>query len=475
MIFRQWNKRPGLLIADFDRKFESTSRFTELSNPSYPYLADIENQFPELYDFLKLNELIFDYKSVDRDCGINLFPLSQKYCCPTILISIAKFVSDLDRSLEILNFRIDGIRVEKFALDRHGKIWIIDFSIFRRLKSKSAYNSYFQSLFEEILGPVCLSVGGGQWVDISKKLGSITAQQFVVLSQRTSAKLLLLLGNKSELFRRVLLRIVTTPIFFVYLRKGLFYSLFSVFKSIFRENSNERLETRANLDWLIEDLTSAVESEGTLDQKWSNYHDHLNLDEVFSLARSARGKLEMGSRVDNLRELFRSIEFKTCLDIGANNGFFSLLAADTGASVISSDNDLASVDQLYRRILVHQTKDIFPIFLDFTKLDNHDVEFLRSELVIALGFVHHMRLVEHMAWSEIVHYLRCLTTKTLLTEFKVDTGAKDRFGGDDSRDLDYDLQSFCDALRSEFPVVQVLGGFSMKGFTSERILVRCDI
>ena len=61
--------------------------------------------------------------------------------------------------------------------------------------------------------------------------------------------------------------------------------------------------------------------------------------------------------------------------------------------------------------------------LDFNEFSDANIERFRSSYVLALGFTHHLYLVEKLSWDFISRVLSKLTKKVLITEFKPDTGA----------------------------------------------------
>ena len=143
MIFQQRDRLAGKLVFDFQRRWRSCSLLENENFPKYLGIAEIEARQPELFDLLKKNKLIFDFQKNNNDGGISLFPLIEKYCSPSVRISIAKLVIQIDGLIEHLECQIDDFRIDAFALDRRGHIWIIDFSIFKRTRSQPNYNSSY--------------------------------------------------------------------------------------------------------------------------------------------------------------------------------------------------------------------------------------------------------------------------------------------------------------------------------------------
>jgi len=137
-----------------------------------------------------------------------------------------------------------------------------------------------------------------------------------------------------------------------------------------------------------------------------------------------------------VHDLFRARAPRTVLDLGANTGWYSVLAAQSGASVIAMEEDESCVDILYRRAKRQRLK-ILPLkisFGDLTKtihcarnlapapgasdaLYRAAVERLGAELVLALGILHHLVLGEARTLDAVFKLLGMLAARTLVLEF----------------------------------------------------------
>lgn len=150
--------------------------------------------------------------------------------------------------------------------------------------------------------------------------------------------------------------------------------------------------------------------------EWSDYYNgHVSLDD-----RTAwTGKHEA---VD---EVLRRVKPKTVLDLAANAGWFSMLAARHGCKVVATDNDETCLAELYRKAK-DQRLDILTVSQDFTRptpAHGPDGVFpdaftrLRSDLVMALAITHHLVFKAGMDFQEIARTLDGFTGKALLVEF----------------------------------------------------------
>ena len=116
------------------------------------------------------------------------------------------------------------------------------------------------------------------------------------------------------------------------------------------------------------------------------------------------------------------------LDLGCNAGEFSLVAAESGRTVVSADADDLALSRLYERI---RGKDstITPIFLNIGRptpsigWENRETEsFLdrsagRFDCILVLGLIHHLLVAERATLSMVVDLLVRLGPKRVVMEW----------------------------------------------------------
>jgi len=142
----------------------------------------------------------------------------------------------------------------------------------------------------------------------------------------------------------------------------------------------------------------------------------------------------------SVRRLLDSCRPGTVLDLGANTGWFSILAAKLGASVIATDIDESCIDSLFLFARQHKLP-ILPLVLSFDQLtreifgtQNLECPFggrdpgtnplfstatrrLKSEMVLCLGLIHHLVLGMGKEIGEVMKVLSDLTAQLLVLEF----------------------------------------------------------
>jgi hypothetical protein len=155
---------------------------------------------------------------------------------------------------------------------------------------------------------------------------------------------------------------------------------------------------------------------------YSSYYDEKK--EALSLADPAVFPPKQKTVFDALRVKSPG----SVLDLGANTGWFSLLAASLGASVIALEEDEACVDILYGRAK-RQGLRILPLKLSFGDLTRQirgtgggllyraGADRLGTDLVLVLGLLHHLVLGEGHPIEVVFEVLGRLAKKTLVLEF----------------------------------------------------------
>jgi SAM-dependent methyltransferase len=134
------------------------------------------------------------------------------------------------------------------------------------------------------------------------------------------------------------------------------------------------------------------------------------------------------SKQKSVFDILRAKAPRSVLDIGANTGWYSVLAANLGASVTALEEDESCVEILYRRAKTQGLR-ILPLrssFGDLTReirsadrglLYRAGVERLGADLVLVLGLLHHLVLGEGRSIDEVFGILQRLARKTLVLEF----------------------------------------------------------
>jgi SAM-dependent methyltransferase len=152
--------------------------------------------------------------------------------------------------------------------------------------------------------------------------------------------------------------------------------------------------------------------------EWSNYTATLT---HYTAQESAQ-------KLDWVRNVLEELKPARVLDIGANTGVFSALAAEQGAQVVALERDAAAAESLYRMTCNSQLS-IQTIHADLARptpaagWENHETSSLlyrleaKSEVVLMLAVIHHLILMEQIPISAILDLAHKLTSRTLVLEW----------------------------------------------------------
>ena len=106
------------------------------------------------------------------------------------------------------------------------------------------------------------------------------------------------------------------------------------------------------------------------------------------------------------------------LDLGCNDGTFSLLAQDFADYVVALDNDEQTIDLMYRRLRKEGNTKILPLVMDLTdpspsigwrlKERPSFLDRAKPDAVLALALVHHLAIGANVPLPEVVSWLHSL-------------------------------------------------------------------
>ncbi|HEU0112306.1 MAG TPA: class I SAM-dependent methyltransferase [Flavisolibacter sp.] len=154
---------------------------------------------------------------------------------------------------------------------------------------------------------------------------------------------------------------------------------------------------------LLRSLEEAVRS-FSLDVQsgvWSDYYD-----EAFQRENYLEPKKQI------INDLLENLEIKSAMDVGANEGEFSQLAASKNVRTISVDFDHYSINRLYKKINEGSIHNILPLVMDLSApspaigLNNTErtsfLDRVNVDLVMALAVIHHLCIGKNIPFDDLV-------------------------------------------------------------------------
>lgn len=156
---------------------------------------------------------------------------------------------------------------------------------------------------------------------------------------------------------------------------------------------------------LIDSLARTVQGLNlkTTKTEWVNYYNETNYSSE-----------AMQAKLDLVAKLINEIKPQRVLDLGANDGRFSRIAAEAGATVISADVDPLAVEANYRRAQANRESSLYPVVIDLTNPSpalgwaNRERDSFRdraqADLVLALALIHHLAISNNVPLEMIADY-----------------------------------------------------------------------
>jgi len=160
---------------------------------------------------------------------------------------------------------------------------------------------------------------------------------------------------------------------------------------------------------------------------WSGYLDHKSL---YSPAQLEQKERFVGQALDSL--VHGMARPARVLDIGANEGRFSFLAARRGAEVVAIDSDPTVIGSIWRRTSAEKLAEnlnVLPLVVDFTRptpavgwrnqecpsfLDRVEKKF---DMVMFLAVAHHILVTERIPLEDLLALADELSRDFVLIEF----------------------------------------------------------
>ncbi len=137
---------------------------------------------------------------------------------------------------------------------------------------------------------------------------------------------------------------------------------------------------------------------------------------------------ESSQKLDWVRKVLEDLRPERVLDIGANTGVFSALAAESGARVVALERDAAAAESLYRMSRKSRLS-IQTIHADLARptpavgWENGETSTLlhrleaQSDMVLMLAVIHHLILMEQIPIGEILDLVYRLTWRYVVVEW----------------------------------------------------------
>ena len=416
-------------------------------------------------------ELVLEFPEVEQ-------LLDWSLLCPSLRKDIALKILEIELALGAFNLTLLNHSVKNFGLNKFGTPCLHNIFV---IGIKKHHAFLYDEFFKYYFAPLILVDGRKELVSLIFKANNVSIVEFFSIRYPKTLKFINFLGQfgsfgklinslHNKLFiQSPIAALIYTGNYLAFMKFALLRASKSLLNSRGTDSKFEIVLLRA-----MKAKINLLSFQGIV-QRWTSYHDKLDFD---LLLRSELSDLSsnFGTRTETISKILSKEQAGSLVDLGANNGFFSILAARLGFSVVALDYDQGAINRLYDWLkkTEHQLH-IQPLTFDFVKFaDGHnDHQNICGDVVLALGFLHHMRRGEFLKWEVIAKKLSEITGKLLVTEFKPDTAATS------ANELmaetiikDYQLPCLLNALERHFSAVEVRGDRSMPG-GGQRTLILC--
>lgn len=220
-----------------------------------------------------------------------------------------------------------------------------------------------------------------------------------------------------------------------------------------RKQNSKHYFSRQKLQILLNGLVSFV---GKLRVKnirstWDDYYGGTIL-----------GQNYLDEKTKTVQSFLKDISYETVIDLGANDGYFSLLCKDK--KVVALDADANCINELYVKIKKDKY-NILPLVINLlapspsigwnNKERNSITERLKADLIIALALVHHLAISNNVPLSMIADWLRPMG-KYLLIEFVPKEDEKVQLLLQHREDIfsEYSLQHFKEVFNDHYTILR---------------------
>lgn len=167
---------------------------------------------------------------------------------------------------------------------------------------------------------------------------------------------------------------------------------------------------------LIEGMIRGIEALElkNVQTEWGDYYQHTNYSESAS-----------DSKLKLVFDMLTAIRPSTVWDLGANDGRYSKVALEVGASVVAFDIDPIAVERNYADVRRNKT-EMLPLVLDLTN-PSPGIGFANQErktidqrqhpdCILMLAVIHHLAISNNLAFRQIAKWLSQIT-RDLIIEF----------------------------------------------------------
>jgi hypothetical protein len=165
-----------------------------------------------------------------------------------------------------------------------------------------------------------------------------------------------------------------------------------------------------------------------------------------------------------VKSFLSSVAYTSMIDLGANDGHFSLLFKNTQKQIIAVDGDANCINDLYIKIRSEKITNILPVLNTLqtpspaigwnnTERDSFN-ERIKGDVILALALVHHLAIANNVPFDFIAGWLASMGSYILI-EFVPKTDEKVKLLLQNREDIfhDYTVENFELVFSKKFQVI----------------------
>ena len=167
----------------------------------------------------------------------------------------------------------------------------------------------------------------------------------------------------------------------------------------------------SSLHWSVRRLKIRIKHPG-----WSDYYDTTILSDTY-----------LQHKKELVKKIISALEINCVVDLGANTGTFSFLAADLVPAVVALEADHLCLEELRRNMVARQVTNITTLLSNIAEpapgigWNNAErfplLQRLHGDMVFALALIHHLCIGQNIPLGFVAELLFQMTGKYVLIEF----------------------------------------------------------
>lgn len=217
-------------------------------------------------------------------------------------------------------------------------------------------------------------------------------------------------------------------------------------------------------------LVSLIDMLLTTVKNWEKAYDNNKYWEKY-YENNIESELYLSQKEKIVKNWLVQIKPKTVIDLGANTGKFSFLAAEIAEQVVAMDSDYNCVDAIQNTINNGPLKNIQVLQMNLAQTSPNlgilekeyssifeRVRKIRSTpiLVFSLAIIHHLYITDYLSFEQIAELLANFNGKYLIVEFiPIQDSKVQLLINNKKRDFsEYTLENFTNAFLKYFKIIQ---------------------